>query len=196
MRNRGAASRRSHEEMASLEQRAEEAMERVERRLGLDPEPDRESIVPRWIAVGFVVFTIGLIPWTIFLFVALPDDHLAQHWWLAWGGFDVGLGLSLGLTGVALLRRSAFAGVAAAASGTLLVCDAWFDCVTSRGTDELIQAVALALVVELPLAAVCFWIALNIERVLADARPHLERLGFHIANRRLQPPGSLDTRRD
>ena len=77
-------------------------------------------------------------------------------------------------------------------AGTLLVCDAWFDITTSRGTDERLQAIALAIVVELPLAAVCFWIARNIERVMADARPHLQRLGFRIRNRRLEPPPSLE----
>ena len=160
-----------------------------------DGDPEGQ-LVPVWVAVAFLVLTLGLVPWTIWLFFALPDDHLAQHWYLAWGGFDVGLMVALGLLAISLLRRSAFAGIAAAVSGTLLVCDAWFDCVTSRGTGELAQSVALALLVELPLAAVCFWIAHNIERVLADARPHLQRLGFRIRNRRLQPPPSLDTQGD
>jgi hypothetical protein len=162
------------------------------RRLRLDGEPDH--IVPSWIARGFLLLTVGLVPWTIWLFLSLPDDHLAQNWRLAWGGFDVGLGSALGVTAVLLLRRSPFAGVAASVAGTLLVCDAWFDTTTSRGTDELVQALLLAGIVELPLAVVCFWIARNIERVLADARPHLERLGFRIRNRRLQPPASLRTR--
>jgi hypothetical protein len=150
------------------------------------------DLVPRWVARGFLVLTLGLAPWTVWLFISLPEDHLAQNWYLAWGGFDVGLALALGGTAVALLNRSPFAGIAAAVAGTLLVCDAWFDITTSRGTDERLQAIGLALVVELPLAAVCFWIAHNIERVLADARPHLERMGFRIRNRRLQPPGSLE----
>ena len=151
-----------------------------------------DQLVPRWVALGFLLLTVGLVPWTIWLFLSLPEDHLAQNWYLAWGGFDVGLGLALGVTALALLNRSAFAGIAAAVAGTLLVCDAWFDITTSRGTDERLQAIALALLVELPLAAVCFWIAHNIERVLADARPHLARLGFRIRNRRLEPPASLE----
>ena len=157
---------------------------------------DDGTVVPRWVALGFLVLIIGLVPWTIWLFFSLPDDHLAQNWWLAWGGFDVGLGLALGGTAVALLRRSPFAGMLSAVAGTLLVCDAWFDITTSRGVAERLQAIALALLVELPLAAVCFWIARNIERVQADARPHLERLGFRIRNRRLEPPPSLKTQRD
>ena len=160
------------------------------------PGGDDQQLVPRWVAPAFLLLTFGLVPWTIWLFVSLPDDHIAQNWALAWGGFDIALGLALGVTAFALLNRSPFAGIAAAVAGTLLVCDAWFDITTSRGTDERLQAIALALLAELPLAAVCFWIAHNIERVLADARPHLERLGFRIRNRRLQPPQSLDAPQD
>lgn len=157
---------------------------------------DDGTVVPRWVALGFLVLTVGLVPWTIWLFLSLPDDHLAQNWALAWGGFDVALGVALALTSLALLSRSPWAGIGATVTGTLLLCDAWFDITTSRGTDERLQAIALAVVLELPLAAVCFWIARNIERVMADARPHLQRLGFRIRNRRLEPPPSLETQRD
>jgi uncharacterized membrane protein len=148
------------------------------------------------VALGFLVLTVGIVPWTIWLFFSLPDDHLAQNWALAWGGFDVALGVALALTSLSLLSRSPWAAISSTVTGTLLVCDAWFDITTSRGTDERLQAIALAVVVELPLAAVCFWIARNIERVMADARPHLLRLGFRIRNRRLEPPPALETQRD
>jgi hypothetical protein len=35
---------------------------------------------------------------------------------------------------------------------------------------------------------VCIWIARNIERVLSDARPFLQRAGFHVERHRLVPP--------
>jgi hypothetical protein len=40
---------------------------------------------------------------------------------------------------------------------TLLVCDAWFDVLTSSGRDRLVS-LSLALVVELPLAGFCLWL--------------------------------------
>jgi hypothetical protein len=163
---------------------------------GLNVRDGVDQIIPRWVALGFLVLTVGLVPWTIWLFFSLPDDHLAQNWALAWGGFDVGLGVALALTSLSLLYRSPWAGISAAVTGTLLICDAWFDITTSRGTNERLQAICLAVLVEIPLAAVCFWIARNIERVMADARPHLQRLGFRIRNRRLEPPPSLETQRD
>ncbi|MEU5923256.1 hypothetical protein [Streptomyces antimycoticus] len=52
----------------------------------------------------------------------------------------------------------------AAATGALLVVDAWFDTVTAAPGGELAAAVAMALGAELPLAAVCTALALGRER--------------------------------
>ncbi|MFL5949398.1 MAG: hypothetical protein ACJ743_13175, partial [Gaiellaceae bacterium] len=58
----------------------------------------------------------------------------------------------------------------ASIAGTLLVCDAWFDTLTSRPGSELAWAAVEALVAELPLAAFCFWIALDAESVAVARR--------------------------
>jgi hypothetical protein len=42
--------------------------------------------------------------------------------------------------------------------------DAWFDCTTARGTTELVQSIVTAVLVELPLAALSFWLARNAEQ--------------------------------
>src|SRR2546426_5537771 len=60
----------------------------------------------------------------------------SNHWQLAWGGFDIGLGLALAATAVTVARRSPFAEVTAAVTGALLVCDAWFDVLTARATGD------------------------------------------------------------
>ena len=112
---------------------------------------------------------------------------MANHWRLAWGGFDIGLALALAGTAVAVARRSALAEVLAAVTGTLLVCDAWFDVLTSRGND-VVMAVVLAVLVELPLAALCFWMALNMAHAVEVARPFLQKAGFTIERNRLVPP--------
>ncbi len=75
-------------------------------------------------------------------------------------------------------------------TAAFLICDAWFDTLTSRGRSTVVIAVLEAVLVELPLAALCLWIARNVDRVLADARPFLERVGFRVENRRLVPPDS------
>ena len=145
-------------------------------------------LVPPWIAPAFLLCAIVLVPWTAFLFFTLPRHYVANRWHLAWGGFDVGLGLALASTAVAVARRSPFAEVIAAITGTLLVCDAWFDVLTSRATADVVQAGVEAALVELPLAALCFWMAINLAHAVEVARPFLQAAGFTVENNRLVPP--------
>ena len=145
-------------------------------------------LVPPWIAPAFFLCALILIVWAAFLIFTLPRNYTANHWHVAWGGFDIGLGIALVSTAVAVVRRSPYAEVAAAVSGTLLVCDAWFDLLTSRTTGELVQASLEAALVELPLAALCFWMAINLARAVEVARPFLRAAGFKIEDNRLVPP--------
>jgi hypothetical protein len=49
----------------------------------------------------------------------------------------------------------------------MLVCDAWFDIVTSQAGSEMFEAIAEAVVAELPLAALCGFIVYDAETFLA-----------------------------
>jgi hypothetical protein len=80
--------------------------------------------------------------------------------------------------------------VTAAITGTLLVCDAWFDVLTARATSDIVQAALEAAFVELPLAVLCFWMATNLARAVEVARPFLRAAGFTVENNRLIPPRS------
>src|SRR6266487_644486 len=51
-------------------------------------------------------------------------------------------------------------------------------------------AVASAVLVELPLAALCFWMATNLAHAVEVARPFLQAAGFTVSNNRLVPPSS------
>ena len=124
------------------------------------------------------------------MFATLPGHYVANHWQLAWGGFDLGLGLALAATAVLVARRSPFAEVTATITGTLLCCDAWFDVLTARGLADSAQAVISAVLIELPLAALCFWMARNLAHAVEVARPFLQAAGFTIADNRLVPPAT------
>ena len=115
----------------------------------------------------FTVVGLALLPWTIWLTSSLQPNHETTHWDLAWSGFDTALALMFLLTALAAWRRSPWVGIAAGATGTLLVTDAWFDIVLESHANEVRLAILLALVAELPVAAVCFWIAYRTERFLA-----------------------------
>ena len=116
-----------------------------------------------------------MVPWTAYLFVVLPRTAPAAHFDLAWGGFDLALLVLLALTGWAAVRRRRWLAAAAGASAALLAADAWFDVVTAPTHGERWVALAMAVLVELPLAVVCGWLAVSgqdlVDRRLAMARP-------------------------
>jgi hypothetical protein len=111
---------------------------------------------------------LGLVPWSGWLVSSLPCRYLSRHWGIAWAGFDAGLAVALGLTGLAALRRAAWLDRAAVAAGTLLAADAWFDVLTSHGADAVALAATEALAIELPLACLCIWLA----HAIAQPRAH------------------------
>jgi len=92
------------------------------------------------------------------LALTLPTRYVANHWNVAWVGFDVTLLVSLVATGWALARRRPWNGTAQMVSAVLLVCDAWFDVTTASG-GATVLSVALAGTLELPAAAALAWTA-------------------------------------
>jgi hypothetical protein len=121
-----------------------------------------------WVAVVFAAVGIGLLPWTIWLSQWLPARHETVRWDLAWSGFDTALALAFLFTAVAAWRRSPWVGAGAAATGTLLLTDAWFDVILESHSDELRVSILTAIFGELPTAALCFWIAYRTEKFLAQ----------------------------
>ena len=91
---------------------------------------------------------------------------------LAWVGFDIVLAGAFAMTAWATLRYSHWLVPLAAVTGTMLVCDAWFDIVTSSGSNERLTAILEAVFAELPLAALCAYIVYDAERFRAT----IERL--------------------
>jgi hypothetical protein len=117
-------------------------------------------------------FAAAIVPWTVHLAYSLPARHVTPHWDLAWIGFDVFEATAALATLAALFRQSRLLPMLAACAGTLLLCDAWFDIVTARPGRELTWAITSAVVAEVPLAALCVWLAHDARRFLAaDARP-------------------------
>jgi hypothetical protein len=153
-----------------------------------DPEATvkpTSPVVPRlrrWLAPLFLLAALALIPWTVYLVVSLPGRHLQTGYYdLAWGGFDLALSTILAATGYGLLRRKLWVQGTATAAATLLICDAWFDTLSANGSAERVLAVALALGVELPTAAICLLIARHVEEVAERAQR------YALATQRLRP---------
>jgi len=134
--------------------------------------------------IVYALIGLGLLPWTLWLSESLKPHHTTNDWDLAWSGFDSGLAVLFLSTAVAAYFRSPWVGSLAAATGTLLVTDAWFDVVLESHADARRNAIVLAAVAELPTAAFCFWIAHRTERFLARAL-HLAATGQRPAERDL-----------
>jgi len=127
--------------------------------------PPAAAPAPRWVAPVFGVLAVGILPWTVWLGLSLPARTVSERWNLAWVGFDVALFLALAGTALAAYRRSTWVVATATAAATLLICDAWFDVTTSRSRGELMVALGQAVLMELPLAGICLWIARHAEQV-------------------------------
>ena len=106
----------------------------------------------RWGWLGIMTSgTLVLIPWTVYLAFALPDDYLVHDWTALWVGFDLLLLVLMAATAIfGMLRRQVML-LTAFATGMLLICDAWFDLMTA-GPNDIWLSVVTALGVEVPLA--------------------------------------------
>ena len=109
-----------------------------------------------------VALAVGgfLLPWSALLAVTLPATVQAQHWALAWAGLDVAEAAAALVTAALLSRGDRRASLPAAAAGTLLLIDAWFDVCTSAPGAGRAMALAEAGCAELPLAVAAWWVAI------------------------------------
>ncbi len=137
-----------------------------------------------WVILVYAVGVVLLLPWTVWLATSLHPHHVTEHWDLAWTGFDVGLVVLFAATSFAAYRRSPWLPTLAATTGTLLVVDAWFDIVLESHYDERRNAIMLAILIELPVAIFCYWIAYRAERFFSRGS-HLAPAGQGAAERDL-----------
>ncbi len=112
----------------------------------------------RRLAGALVLAGAAMLPWLFVLDRWLPATTTISGWSRAWIGLDGAEGVGLLLTGLLLLRGDRRIAVSAAFTSALLCADAWFDTSTAAG-GALAIAVAMATLVELPVAALCAWLS-------------------------------------
>lgn len=171
---------------------AAEALDRVAQALDdAVPESDYvgnkvfrdQSRTVRWAGTLFAVCAVCLVPWIIVIAVTLPARQLSPNYDIAWAGYDVLLCAALASTAGSALRRSRHLGMTASWSAALLVVDAWFDVMTSPSGFDRLEAAAMAVIIELPLALACVWLTIHAQDI-ADLRVKLLLRG-----RRTPPSG-------
>ncbi len=125
---------------------------------------------------------VALAGWIGVLAVTLPWRYRAGGWSAAWVGFDLALLVMFAATAWAAWRRRQVLILCLVVLATLLCCDAWFDATLDWGTPGFMASLLLALVVELPLAAVAM---IGARRLL---RLTLARMADLEGNRGPLPP--------
>ena len=121
--------------------------------------PDRRL---RWLARALIVAGFGMIPWLVLLATRLPASTVAVHWSTAWVGLDTMEMAGLLATGALLLRRDDRCCLAATVTGTLIFVDAWFDVTTSAPGLAQLTAIAMAVLIEVPVSVLCAVLALRL----------------------------------
>lgn len=132
------------------------------------PTDSCRTHIPRWVGPTYIVMGLILVPWIVYLHATLPLQEVSQHYRLAWVGLDILEFGQLTRTGLyALVKRWRHRmRPHAAACAALLIVDAWFDCTTTP-TNQVASSIAMAVLVELPLAGICWWLALREPRPTA-----------------------------
>lgn len=127
------------------------------------PLPHRHGVeINRLFAVVIAIGVVALMCWTAYLALSLPARYDTRNWNAAWVGFDVILCVVLAYAAWAAWFRREIMVVTAIMLGTLLMCDAWFDVVTSFGSKGGWFPLLTAIVFEIPLSIFFFWVAYRI----------------------------------
>ena len=111
-----------------------------------------------------------------------PAKYNVGHWNLLWTGFDIGLLCVLGPAAWAAWFRRQILAATAIVARTLLLCDAWFDVITSMGHRDQWLTLLTGFGGELPLAVFFFWLY---RRIVLNT-PFHQLLGNEPPPRRLR----------
>ncbi|MFI1200590.1 hypothetical protein ACH4VR_14240 [Streptomyces sp. NPDC020883] len=123
--------------------------------VGRHREPVRRSgRAHRWTGRVLTAAGLALVPWLGYLTGTLPPSEAA-----VWVALDTLEAAALIIAGTRLLRTDPRHRAPAAVAAALLVADACIDLATATPGPELAAATAMAFAAELPLAALCGWLA-------------------------------------
>ena len=108
---------------------------------------------------------VGLAGWIAVLILTLPGHFTSSDWRAVWVGLDIAELAAFAATGWAAWHQRQVVILLMAVTGTLLLCDAWFDLTLDYGSSGFAMSVVSAVVAELPLAFIMFAAARRLIRV-------------------------------
>jgi hypothetical protein len=121
----------------------------------------------RWdlLLILIICGCVVLAAWIGYLVVSLPLFYRTGSWRGAWVGFDIAELLTFAATGWAAWKRRQILIVCLIVLATLLLCDAWFDVVLDARTAGFLGSLLSALLVEVPVAVLCVFVARRLLRL-------------------------------
>jgi hypothetical protein len=132
------------------------------------PHPLLDPRVRRRRRFGLLIMTsccVVLAAWIAILILTLPTRFTASDWRAVWVGLDIGELLGFAAIAWAAWHQRQIVIFFLVITGTLLVCDAWFDVALDYGTPDFTASVLSAVLVELPLAFLLFAAARRLVRL-------------------------------
>jgi hypothetical protein len=170
---------------AELRQMSPDDRQRLARLLATIDEPHmlRDRRFARRRRLSLLVFMgccVVLAAWIGVLAVTLPRTYHLNHWRGVWVGFDVALLAAFAATAWASWRERQVLILCLTITGTLLLCDAWFDLILDLGTDEFWMSVLSAVVAEIPLALMMFTAARRLLRMSVGVVMALEGINAPV----------------
>ena len=148
-----------------------------------EPHVLRDAASNRRRRLSLLLFMGGcvvLAAWIALLMVTLPKNYHSTHWRGAWVGFDFALLGAFAVTAWASWRERQLLIMCLTVTGTLLLCDAWFDLMLDIGTDEIWMSVLSAAVAEVPLAFIMFIAARRLMRMSVGVVMQLEGINAPV----------------
>ncbi len=128
----------------------------------------------------YTAAAVALMPWIVYLAVTLPRRQYDRHYRAAWVGFDLLLVFAITRTAYLAFRFDPRVQFPATATSVLLLVDAWFDVTTSSGRNQFLEALVLAVLVEIPAAVFTLYLAYSVnQRVLELANLDRARAPNH-----------------
>jgi len=132
------------------------------------PHPLFDPVLRRRRRTGLLVMTaccVALAAWIAILLQTLPGRYTSSDWRAVWVGLDVAELLAFAATAWAAWHQRQVLIFLMVITGTLLVCDAWFDLTLSYGSSGFTDSILSAVLAEFPLAFLMFAGARRLVRV-------------------------------
>ncbi|MGH3154895.1 MAG: hypothetical protein ACRDOB_29770 [Streptosporangiaceae bacterium] len=111
------------------------------------------------------VCCIALAAWIAILILTLPGRYTSSNWRAVWVGLDIAELIGFAATGWAAWRQRQIVIFFMTMTGTLLLCDAWFDLALNYGSSGFTDSILSAVLAEFPLAFIMFSSARRLVRV-------------------------------